>query len=151
MKNTKKFNLTLSLVLIALSVLLILLEILPYGALLRFANADGDPIIQTYSYFDLTPYGYANFGPFMTAVVSCVLFVVELIALLTQGKQLFAPITIVSATMLFCSLLPLFFGVGTWLGGIISCVALAKVAIAAYGRVSLKWADERKIRRSNQS
>lgn len=43
------------------------LELLPYGAVCNFANPDGKPWRRTYSYFDLTPFGYANFAPFLTA------------------------------------------------------------------------------------
>lgn len=150
MKDTRKRNLTLTLIHLALSVLLIVLELLPYGAKLKFGNPEGDPIVVTYSYFSLIPYGYANFGPFWTAVLTCVLLMLGAVALFTKSKQLFAPITIISAAATFFSLFPLVFRVYTWLGGIISLVAFAEAALAVYGWTSLKWTDERKKRRSNQ-
>lgn len=150
MKDTRKRTLTLTLILLALSVLLIVLELLPCGAKLRFADPEGDPIIHTYAYFSLTPYGYANFGPFWTAILSCVLLAVEAVALVTKSKQLFAPITFLSAAVFFFSLFPFFFQLGTWLGVIISLVALAETVIAVYGQTKLKWTDAHKTRQLNK-
>ena len=48
----------------------LILEILPYGAVCNFANPDGEPWRYTYSYFDLTPFGYANFAPFIVALLT---------------------------------------------------------------------------------
>ena len=53
----------------------LILEILPYGAVCNFANPEGEPLRKTYSYFDLTPFGYANFAPLLTAVITCLIFV----------------------------------------------------------------------------
>lgn len=150
MKDDRKRNFTLTLILFALSVLLIVLELMPGGAMLRFGSPEGDPTVQTYVYFSLIPYGYANFGPFWTAILSCALLVLECIALFTKSKQLFAPITVLSALALFCSLLPLFFGLGTWLGGIISLIILAKVIIAVCGWTSLKWMPQYRARKAEK-
>jgi hypothetical protein len=48
----------------------VILELLPYGVVLRFGQPDGEPIRQTFSYFSLIPYGYAAFSPLITAVMS---------------------------------------------------------------------------------
>ena len=42
----------------------VILELLPYGAVCNFMNPEGDPWRETFSYFSLTPFGYANFAPF---------------------------------------------------------------------------------------
>lgn len=155
MKDIRKRNLTLTLILLALSVLLIVLELLPYGAELNFKFPDdaGNVITkrETYSYFSLMPYGYGNFCPLLTAILSCVLLVLGAVALVTKTKQLFAPITILSAAATFFSLIPFGFGLGTWLGGIISLVAFAETALAAYGWTSLKWTDAHRARKSGKS
>ncbi len=61
-----------------LPALTLALELLPWGAALNFARApEQSAACQTrrlYSYFDLTPFGYANFAPLVTAVLTCVLF-----------------------------------------------------------------------------
>lgn len=69
-----------------LPIVTLILEILPYGAVLNFADPEGDPWRKTYSYFDLTPYGYANFAPFITAIITCIIFVLLVVYCLT-GKQ----------------------------------------------------------------
>ena len=51
-----------------LPIVTLILEILPYGAVCNFANPEGKPWRMTFSYFDLTPFGYANFAPFLTAI-----------------------------------------------------------------------------------
>ena len=43
-----------------LPVITIVLEILPYGAVCNFANPEGEVLRETFSNFDLTPFGYAN-------------------------------------------------------------------------------------------
>lgn len=64
----------------------LILEILPYGAVLNFANPGGEPWRGTYSYFSLTPFGYANFAPFITAIFTCVVFIL-LVAFCITGKE----------------------------------------------------------------
>ena len=62
-----------------LPVITLILELLPYGAVCNFANPEGEPWRETYSYFDLTPFGYANFTPFLTAVVTCLVLALLLL------------------------------------------------------------------------
>ncbi len=56
-----------------LPLITLILEILPYGAVCNFAT-ETRRIRELYSYFDLTPYGYANFAPFLTALLTCIIF-----------------------------------------------------------------------------
>ena len=74
----------------------LVLEILPYGAVCNFANPEGDAFRRTYSYFDPTPFGYANFSPFIVALLTCALLILTAISLLTK-KSLRTPILTVSA------------------------------------------------------
>ena len=62
-----------------LPVVTLLLELLPYGAVCNFANPEGEPWRETYSYFSLLPFGYANFAPLLTALVSCAVLIVLLL------------------------------------------------------------------------
>ena len=68
----------------------LILEILPFGAVCNFANPDGEPWRETFSYFSLTPFGYANAGPFITAVITCIVFV--LLILVEKIGELFGEI-----------------------------------------------------------
>ena len=48
----------------------LILEILPYGAVLVFAPGPGEQLYRTFSYFSLTPLGYANVFPMATGVLT---------------------------------------------------------------------------------
>ncbi len=108
MKREKRFRLAACGALL----LALLLEILPYGAVLVFAPGPGERVVKTFSYFDLTPYGYANFGPLFTGVCTVLALLLLLLGLLRKekgGKQQNAAFFCVSAAVVF-SLLPLMFG-----------------------------------------
>ena len=67
--------------LLIMPIIAIVLEILPYGAVLVFAPSPTESVRETFSYFSLTPFGYANFGPFLTALLTCVVLVLALISI----------------------------------------------------------------------
>jgi cbb3-type cytochrome oxidase subunit 3 len=94
-----------------LPVITLILEILPYGAVCNFANPDGEPWRKTFSYFSLTPFGYANVTPLIVAILTCLIFIL-LIVYCTTGKHSFAK---ASRNILFiCAILsfgPLTFGI----------------------------------------
>lgn len=77
------------LLLVSFPIIAFVLELLPYGVVLNFANPEGEPWRRTYSYFSLTPFGYANFGPFITAILTCALlaFGSHLSVQTTQGTE----------------------------------------------------------------
>ena len=66
-----------------LPVITLILEILPYGAVCNFARPATDGSIghfrELYSYFDLTPFGYANFAPLLTAIITCVIMILLIV------------------------------------------------------------------------
>lgn len=93
-----------------LPVAALVLELLPYGAVCNFANPEGEPWRRTYSYFDLTPFGYANFAPFLTAVFTCVAIALLLVYLFV-GTRLWAGIAKKFLAVTFAlSLCPLVLG-----------------------------------------
>ena len=110
----------------------LILEILPYGAVCNFANPDGEPWRYTYSYFDLTPFGYANFAPFIVALLTCVLIILIVVSLVSK-KEMKAPILAVSAIATVLSLAPLLYGISFFsiVGAFIS-VALALTTAVAF-------------------
>ena len=95
---------------LVLPIITLILEVLPYGVVCIFASSPTDRIRETFSYFDLTPFGYANFAPFLTALITCLIFILLLIYWL-KGNAVFAikakNILYVAAVM---SLGPLVFG-----------------------------------------
>ena len=108
---------------LAILVVILVLEILPYGAVLHFGNPEGEPFRATFSYFDLTPYGYANFGPFITAILTCVLLVLFVIKLFVDKCE--KAIKIISIIALITSLMPLLVNCYSMIGGAISILLLA--------------------------
>lgn len=96
--------------LLSLNVIAIILEALPFGAVLNFANPEGDPWRKTFSYFSLTPFGYANFAPLLTALSTCVLLVLLIVSILSK-KSVKIPIFCVSILATVLSLIPLCQGI----------------------------------------
>ena len=88
----------------------LVLEILPYGAVCNFALDEGESLRQTFSYFDLTPFGYANFAPFIVALLTCALTVMIVVSIVSK-KPMRTPILTVSAIATVLSLAPLLYGI----------------------------------------
>ncbi len=89
----------------------LILEILPYGAVCIFALDKGERLRQTFSYFDPIPFGYANFGPFITGLLTCILLGLAVIYALKPGKRMNTAIRIVSGFAVATAFAPLLLGV----------------------------------------
>lgn len=92
----------------------LILEILPYGAVCNFARPAEDGIIGRfrvlYSYFDLVPFGYANFGPFLTAILTCVILVLTVACCLTGKRKILPAAKALLCAAIVLSLCPLLLG-----------------------------------------
>ena len=117
-------------ILVAILIAILVLEVLPYGAVLHFANPEGEPFRETFSYFDLTPYGYANFGPFITALLTCSLLVMSVVDLFLSNRRLKNALRIVTFVALIASLGPLLVNCYSIIGGAISILLLAVLIIS---------------------
>ena len=108
----------------------IILEALPYGAVCNFATPE-KTIRTLFSYFDLTPFGYANFGPFLTACLSCVILLLSVLMFVSDKPVINKAATIISAMSVVTSLMPLMFGVSYFsvIGGIISALMIIQFII----------------------
>ena len=117
-------------------VITIILEILPYGAVCNFANPEGEPWRSTYSYFSLTPFGYANFAPFLTALCTCAVFVLLSIYLFAANEALLRRTKIVNIVALALSLCPLLYGISYYsvVGGLITLSLLAELILLCLWR-----------------
>ena len=113
---------------LVLPVLILILEILPFGAVCNFANPDGEPYRHTYSYFDLTPFGYANFAPFLTALLTCVVLLLLLGYAISDRIGLKQKAKGVSGVATVLSLCPLLLGAAyySWLGAAITLCLLVQ-------------------------
>ncbi len=104
-KSQKRFKLskfaaeTISLCALAAA---IVLEVLPYGAVLKFAPGPNTTKLELFSYFSLVPFGYANFAPFITAILTVTATVFSLVMIFVNNKAkearnaLFIVITVTS-------------------------------------------------------
>lgn len=117
-------------ILIASVIVSIILEALPYGAVCNFATPE-ETIRQTFSYFDLTPFGYANFGPFLTACLTCVILLLSVLLFTKFSSKIKNVITIVSCISVVTSFMPLMFGFSYYsvVGGIISAMMIIQLVI----------------------
>ena len=119
---------------LVLPIITLILEVLPYGAVCIFASSPTDRIRKTFSYFDLTPFGYANFAPFLTALITCLIFILLLIYWL-KGNAVFAikakNILYVAAVM---SLGPLVFGLSYFsvVGALITTCLIAELLLLQF-------------------
>ena len=110
----------------------LVLEILPYGAVCNFALDEGESLRQTFSYFDLTPFGYANFAPFIVALLTCALTVMIVVSIVSK-KPMRTPIPTVSAIATVLSLAPLLYGISFFsIVGVFISIALLLSTVVAF-------------------
>lgn len=89
----------------------LILEILPYGAVLNFANPEGEPFRETFSYFSLIPFGYANFAPLLTALTTCIIFVILVVFCFTGRERIAIKAKNIVCVCTVFSFGPLVFGI----------------------------------------
>ncbi len=94
-----------------LPIITLILEILLYGAVCNFAISPSERYRETFSYFDLTPFGYANFAPFITAIITCIIIVLLLIYCVTNKHKIAIAVRNILCVCAILSLCPLMFGV----------------------------------------
>lgn len=125
MKNRKAL-------LLILPIITLILEALPYGAVLNFADPEGEATRKTFSYFSLTPYGYANFAPLITAIITVLVFALVIVYLVTKKEAVFKAVKALLAVGVVLSLCPLGFGFDSFsiVAALISVTLTAELAFA---------------------
>lgn len=94
-----------------LPIITLILEVLPYGAVCVFASSPTERVKKTFSYFDLTPFGFANFAPFLTAIITCLVFVLLLIFCINGNVRIAIKARNILYVAIVMSLAPLVFGI----------------------------------------
>ena len=109
----------------------LVLELLPLGAVCNFANPEGEPLRRTFSYFDLVPFGYANFSPLLTAILTCVITVLLVSYLFSGSRRLIRITAVLTLAAGALSLCPLLYGIRFYsvVGGLISLTLLLETAL----------------------
>ena len=114
-------------------VITLILELLPYGAVCNFAQPAADGTIghirALYSYFDMLPFGYANFAPFMTAILSCVILLLLLVHCFADKPQALSAAKKLLYVAVVLSLCPLLLGIRYFsvVGALITASLLAEL------------------------
>lgn len=107
-------------------------EMLPYGAVLNFADLGEDGTVHTVrvtcSYFDPLPFGYGNCGPLLTALSTCVLLLLTVLFFILKKRPLLKAAGAVSSVSVVASLMPLCFGLSHFsvIGAAISLLLIAE-------------------------
>ena len=117
-----------------LPIITLILEILPYGAICNFANPEGELWRKTFSYFDLTPFGYANFAPFLTAIITCLIFVLLTIYCIKSNINTAIKAKNILYIAIVLSLGPLMFGITYFslVGGLITLSLIAELLLLQF-------------------
>ena len=111
-----------------LPALTIALELLPLGAVCIFATSPTERVKETFSYFSLTPFGYANFAPLITAILTVVILLLSLISL--KKDSVFNALFVLSIITAIISLMPLMYGLNNYsLVGAFITIALVTESI----------------------
>lgn len=111
-----------------LPALTIVLELLPLGAVCIFATSPTERVKETFSYFSLTPFGYANFAPLITAILTVVILLLSLISL--KKDSVFNALFVLSIITAIISLMPLMYGLNNYsLVGAFITIALVTESI----------------------
>ena len=121
-------------VLLAITILTLILELLPYGAVLEFAHMSPELTLsyyeQHFAYFDPMVYGHGHFGPLLTAVLTCMLAVITVIAVFFENRAGRIALRVVSVLTLLCSLTPMLTGCYSPVGMAISALLLVTCIIS---------------------
>lgn len=111
----------------------VVIQILPLGAVLRFGITAQDGTVsfsfENYSYFDITPFGYAMFNYMICAVLTAIASLLSLLRTVTKSRRQ-TPVTVLSAIALAMSLIPYIFGAYNIFTIIVSVLLAAVVALS---------------------
>ena len=111
----------------------VVIQILPLGAVLRFGIMAQDGTIsfsfENYSYFDITPFGYAMFNYMICAVFTAIASLLSIVRTVTKIRRQ-TPVTVLSAIALAMSLIPYIFGAYNIFTIIVSVLLAAAVALS---------------------
>ena len=121
--------------LLLLPIVAIVLEMLPVGAVCVFASSPTERARETFSYFSFVPFGYANFAPLITAILTCVLFILALITI--KKDKVKTAVFVAALIAAIVSLLPLVYGIDYY--SIVGClITISLVIECILAKISVK-------------
>ncbi len=110
----------------------ILLMCLPRGVEMHFAAApeEGIPYYITYApYFSLVPYGYGNFSPLLTSVMTVIAAMLSILAVLKNAKKLLHAVAVLLGITVMLSFVGFLFDSYTIIGGLITATLICTLAV----------------------
>lgn len=116
--------------LVLFPIALIILELMPGGVVMKFSGSFVDGKIgynyHSYSYFDLMPFLYVDFGPLLTAILSVAILVFLTVYFVNQRSTLLTVALCLSFIAFLSSLITLFYEIEsfTLIGGFISALLI---------------------------
>ena len=118
-----------------LPIITLCLELLPYGAVCIFASGPNELHREVFSYFSLVPFGYANFTPLITAVMTCVMVLLLVIYCITGKKRLAVSARRLSYVCTAFSFGQLYFGIEYYsvVGVLITISLVAETLLLHFG------------------
>ncbi len=130
MKRMKKTKTEIGIVLLPLITLI--LELLPFGAVLIFAPSPTESIRKTYSYFSMKLLGYANFSPFATALLTCLILISGIRIFLKSSAKVLKILFTLSIVAVIISLIPLMSGFEYYsvTGAVITALLISETILA---------------------
>jgi transcriptional regulator with XRE-family HTH domain len=88
----------------------LVLQSLPHGAVLIFSDGPDIRLRQTYSYFSLVTFGYANFFPLITAILTAVIFALSIAAFIKNYS-----VKRVQNSTFICTIITVLFSILSWI------------------------------------
>ena len=106
-------------------------ELFGKGAICVFAVSPEKTQTTLFSYFSLVPFGYANFGPFITAVLTAVIVLLSVVLFTKKAHKITKCLKVLNIAAFTASLLPLIMLGGAYfnLVSYIITVILAAMAV----------------------
>lgn len=122
-------------------VVLIVLELMPGSAVCVFATAPGERIIEEFSCFDMIPFGNANFGPLITAVLTIVLLLLLTVIFFYDTQNMRNIAAGVCSVAFLSSVSPIIYGVD-YMSGISYCISLILLCTAVLLFISARYYEK---------
>ncbi len=124
-------------------VIAVILEILPGGVAMNFADIDAltgeiKVSVEKYSYFSMMPFGYGNHFPLITAALTCVIAVLAAVYAFTGKRPFVNAVFGLSIAALVVSVVPVVFRSYTLTGIFITASMVGSVIFARAERINNK-------------
>lgn len=130
------------LVYLILPIITLILEIIPYGVVLRFGrpymNGEIGYFKEYYSYFDMMPFGYGHFFPFITAWITCLILLLMVFYCVKGSQGVAIAVKAILSFVIFISIFPYFFmGIEyvTLVGSLITSTLIAQVLLMQFFKI----------------